>query len=194
MKDFLQTAYVFFPGASTVGYVDLVGVPDFNIVNLVSIINQTRGVVIYATASPDTKYSSLSGTKVYLQFDTSTHSASDKLQFVYNSPALITEDEDSQNLIRMLSRLVKVMENQQACDGAQRQRVTLDSITSNLTLGTVTTVSGVTTVSTVSTVTTVSSVTGITNLSQVAGMGQEQYINIARNTYANAIRSKLSFS
>lgn len=176
MKDFLVTDYIFSPGASTAGYVDFINMPDFDITRVVSIINQTKGVIIYATGSAEKRYSSVSGNKVYLFFDTSTHSASDKLQVVYNSSkALKTQDTDQQELTKLLSRLVKVMENQQACDSAQRQRVTIDA-------GTLPTVTTVTTCSTV------------TNAASIAGMNQEQYINIARNTYANSIRNRLFFS
>jgi len=58
------------------------------------------------------------------------------------------------------------------------------------------TVTTVGTVSTVTTVSTVSSITAgtITNTQQIAGMNQEQYINIARNAYANSIRNRLFFS
>lgn len=174
MKDFIVTDYVFSPGASGVGYVDLYSLTDFDITRVVSIINQTKGVIIYATGQTTTRYTSVSGNKLYLYYDTSTHSASDKLQVIYNtSQASRAKDTDQQELTKLLSRLVKVMENQQACDAAQRQRVTLDAITGSLTLATVTTVG---------------------NVGQIASMGQEQYINIARNAYANSIRNKLFFS
>jgi hypothetical protein len=73
------------------------------------------------------------------------------------------------------------MENQQACDSAQRQRVTIDAGT-------------LPNVTTVGTVTTCSTVSSVTNQVATAGMNQEQYINISRNTYANSIRNKLFFS
>ena len=183
MKDFLVTDYVFSPGSSGSGYVDLISAPDFDITRIISIINQTRGVIIYATGSTDKRYTSVSGTRVFLNFDTSTHNSTDKLQIVYNnSQPLKTNDDNQQDLTKLLSRLVKVMENQQACDAGQRQRVAVDAISAGVTLPTVTTVTTVTTVS------------AVTNVQQVANMGQEQYINIARNTYANSIRSKLDFS
>jgi hypothetical protein len=191
MKDFLVTDYVFSPGTSGVGYVEFLNLPDFDITRVVAIINQTQGVVIYATGSASTRYTSVSGRRVFLNVDTSTHNAADKLQVVYNSAsALQTTDNNSQDLIKLLSRLVKVMENQQACDAAQRQRVTIDNIAASLTLGTVSTVTTVTTVSTVSNITQGT----ITNTQQIAGMNQEQYINIARNTYANSIRTGLTFT
>lgn len=199
MKDFLSTDYVFSPGTSGVGYVDFINATDFDITRVVSIINQTKGIIIYATGSVDKRYTSVSGNRVYLNFDTSAQSSTDKLQIVYNSSkALKTNDDDQQDLIKLLSRLVKVMENQQACDSAQRQRVTIDAGT----LPAVTTVTTVTTVSTVSAVTAITNalpagtnaIGAITNAQLIAGMGQEQFINIARNAYANSIRNRLFFS
>lgn len=179
MKDFVVTNYVFSPGTSGAGYVELYSIADFDISRVVAIINQTKGIIIYSTGSSATRYTSVSDKKIYLYFDTSSHSASDKLQIVYNSPLpLKTADTDQQELTRLLTRLVKVMENQQACDVAQRQRITLDSITAGLTLATITTVG---------------TVNSVTNAASIAGMNQEQYINIARNTYSNSIRNKLSF-
>jgi hypothetical protein len=90
----------------------------------------------------------------------------------------------SDDLLRMLSRLVKILECNAVVDQQQRQRVTIDAITGSLTLGTVSTVTNLGTVSTVSTV---------AAQTTLAGMDREMYINLAKNTYANSIRSQLSF-
>ena len=90
----------------------------------------------------------------------------------------------SDDLLRMLSRLVKILECNAVVDQQQRQRVTIDAITGSLVLGTVSTV---TNIATLNTVNTVSAQTAL------AGMDREMYINIAKNTYANSIRSQLSF-
>lgn len=95
--------------------------------------------------------------------------------------------------IILLRRMVKLLESQSATDIANRQRLTLDSITAGVTLPTVTAVG---------TVTTVSAVTGITNalpsgtnnIGFINGQDQRQFIDIARNNYANSIRNKLTFS
>jgi hypothetical protein len=87
----------------------------------------------------------------------------------------------SDDLLRMLSRLVKILECNAVVDQQQRQRVTIDAITGSLVLGTVSTVTNIGTLSTVSAQT------------ALAGMDREMYINIAKNTYANSIRSQLSF-
>ena len=84
----------------------------------------------------------------------------------------------------MLSRLVKILECNAVVDQQQRQRVTIDAITGSLTLGTVSTVTNLGTVSTVSTV---------AAQTTLGGMDREMYINVAKNTYANSIRSQLAF-
>jgi hypothetical protein len=83
MKKFITPTYTFTPGASGVGSVNVSGIASFNIKLLVSIINQTRGVVIYSTASPSLKYTNVTGTTVTLNFNTSTHNAADILQVIY---------------------------------------------------------------------------------------------------------------
>jgi hypothetical protein len=93
--------------------------------------------------------------------------------------------------IALLRRMVKLIESQSSTDIANRQRITLDAIAAGLTLAAVTTVTGVTTVTTVTTVGTVNTVS---NMTALAGYNQGQFIDVARNTYSNAIRNKLTFS
>lgn len=88
------------------------------------------------------------------------------------------------DLLVMLSRIVKLLESNAVVDSAQRQRVSLDTVAAGVTLP------AVTTVGTVSTITTVST---LTNAASIAGMDREQFINIAKQTYATSIRSQLSF-
>lgn len=82
------------------------------------------------------------------------------------------------DLLAMIERLIKICESSQVVDSAQRQRITLDAIAASLTLATVTTVS---------------TVSAVTNVVANAGMDREQYINIAKQTYANSIRPHLKF-
>lgn len=105
-----------------------------------------------------------------------------------NPMPLVANQTD--DLLRMLSRIVKLLESNSIVDQQQRQRLTLDSITAGVTLPTVTTVTGVTTVTTLTTCSTVSSVT---NIAANAGMDREQYINIARTAYNTGIRTQLQF-
>lgn len=92
----------------------------------------------------------------------------------------------AEDLMVMLSRIVKLLESNAVVDAAQRQRVTVDSITGALTLATVTTVGTVSTI-------TAGTLTAVNNVVANAGMDREQYINVARNAYANSIRSQLTF-
>lgn len=91
MKEFITPKYNFQPGTSGVGYVDLFGITDFDINRLVAIINQTDGVIIYSTGSSANKFTQVSGTKVYLNVDTSTMSSDDEIQVIYNLDASTME-------------------------------------------------------------------------------------------------------
>jgi hypothetical protein len=83
MKQFITPTYTFTPGASGVGTVNLSGIASFDIKYLLSVINQTRGVVIYSTGDTASRYTNLSGTTLTLNVDTSTHNSGDVLQVVY---------------------------------------------------------------------------------------------------------------
>lgn len=96
----------------------------------------------------------------------------DKNQKVINP----VEDES----IILLRRMVKLLESNAVVDAGNRQRMAVE-VMPNVVIG-----SG--------TVTTVSTVSSVTNIAALAGAGSSQFIDIARNTYANAIRSKLIFS
>lgn len=95
MKKFISPSYTFTPGASGAGTVTLTGIPNFKIKSLISIINQTDGIVIYSTASQSLRYTNVSGSTVTLFFDTSAMSAGDTLQVVYEQDeALVPEAYD----------------------------------------------------------------------------------------------------
>jgi cell division protein FtsX len=99
-------------------------------------------------------------------------------------PAVVSRTDD---LVVMLSRIVKLLESNAVVDQQQRQRISLDTIPAGVTLPTVTTVTGVTTVTTVGTVTT------LANATAIAGMDREQWINAAKSVYAQSIRARLEF-
>jgi hypothetical protein len=104
------------------------------------------------------------------------------LNSIESSSLSISDDASSlphgMAVLALLSRLVKVLESNQVVDAQQRQRVTVDFINSSAALAAVTTVTTVTT---------------LANATAIAGMDREQYINIAKNTYANSIRTGLTF-
>lgn len=89
MKKFITPTYTFTPGASGVGTVDLSGISGFDKKNLVSIINQTRGVIIYATGSTALRYTNVTGTVVTLFYDTTTQNNADILQVIYEDNSAI---------------------------------------------------------------------------------------------------------
>lgn len=179
--------YVFTPGNAGAGTIKT-NIQNFDIRLLVAIININRETIIYSPGISGRGYTSLSNDTITLEFDTSSYSDSDILQIVYGStddyPVKVSSERNN-DLLSQLQRLVKITESLQVVDSAQRQRVTIDAGT----LPAVTTVGTVTTVTTVSTVSTVSSVT---NVASNAGMDREQYINIAKQTYAQSIRSRLT--
>jgi hypothetical protein len=100
------------------------------------------------------------------------------------------------NLLVLLSRIVKLLESNAVVDSAQRQRVNVDTASyAPFTLTGAGTTAGVLRVTLPTDSTGIlAGVTTVSNLTTVGGMDREQYINIARNAYANGIRSKLIFS
>jgi hypothetical protein len=86
MKDFITPSLTFVPGTSGVGYVDLFGIAGFDVKRLVSLINQTTGTIIYSTADPSLRFTNVTGTQVYLLFDTSSMSGANLIQVVYDTP------------------------------------------------------------------------------------------------------------
>jgi hypothetical protein len=101
--------------------------------------------------------------------------------------------EDSEVYLR---RMVRLLETLATVDLANRQRISLDTIPAGVTLPTVTTVTTVGTVSTITggTITTITNPVPVGNIATISGMDREQYINIAKNAWANGIRSNLTWS
>ena len=88
-----------------------------------------------------------------------------------NNTTVSPSTEESAVLLR---RILKQVDSLAVVDSAQRQKVTIDSITTALTL---------------------TSVTGVVNLQSLGNVdGKYLYIDTARNAYANGTRSNLTFS
>lgn len=96
-----------------------------------------------------------------------------------SSPVTISGDQISSNKLAsdeslaLLRRIVKLLESNAVVDAQNRQRMTVDAITGSLTLSTVSTVS---------------------NIAAVGGQGHQMFVDVARNAYANGIRSKLNWT
>lgn len=167
--------YAFNPVAKTVTFKDYTSIP---LESVLLIVNATDNLVMYNFANP-AMGGTVSGNVLTLFYDTSLMSSSDKLLIYFDTDQVPASDE-SLILLRRIVQLVTPLATQ---DINQRQRITLDAMTSGLTLSTVSTVSTVTTVSTVS------------NVNSFAGIDlRYQFIDAARNAYANGIRQNLIFS
>ena len=93
-------------------------------------------------------------------------------------------EEDIQQISALALQTVEILASQNAVDGQNRQRITLDAISPNLTLqaiGTVTTVTAVTTVS------------SVTNIAAIAGWDHRQFENPANLLFNSQLSANLSF-
>lgn len=133
----------------------------------------------------------------------------------------IVDSSRNNDLLAQMQRLTKISESLQIVDSAQRQRIVIDSIAASLANANAIPVSQTTAANLNATVTqltaanlnatvtqltaanllatvniaasqTLATVTSVTNLASTAGMDREQYINIAKQTYASSIRSRLT--
>lgn len=172
MKSFITPSYTFTPGGSGVGTLTLTGIEEFNARQLVAVINQTRGAVIYATGGAATRYTSLTGNTLTLNVDTSTHSSGDSLQVIYEvtDPLPVSDDTVAKLLLRILQMLMAPLGYDKS-QGRQRGTVVLES----------------------GTVTTVSTVNSLANIAAVGGYSaQMQIFDTNRTSWAQCVRSRIS--
>ena len=93
-------------------------------------------------------------------------------------------EEDIQQISALALQTVEILASQNAVDGQNRQRITLDAIAAGLTLATVTAVGTVTTVTTVS---------SVTNIAAIAGWDNRQFENPANLLFNSQLSANLSF-
>lgn len=86
MKKVVITNPTFNPSTKTVE----TNIENFDIRKLYAIINQTTGNLIYATGVQGKGFTGVNGSTINLQFDTTSMSSTDVLQFLYD------DDEDTQ--------------------------------------------------------------------------------------------------
>ena len=146
--------------------------PDFTTVDLDSVLlitNVSTNEIIYNFANP-TQGGTVNGNQLTLIYDTTSMLDSHDLQIYYDINLTPSSDEAVILLRRIAQALIPIATQ----DANQRQRVTVDALTGGLTLGTVSTVS---------------------NVATLAGIdARYQFIDAARNAYANGIRQNLTFS
>lgn len=151
MKKFIAPDYVFIPGISGVGYVEI-NLPNFNIKKLVSIINSTKGEIIYLPTSPSKTFDSVNDNRVALKYNTSAHASDDILHIVY-------ETSDEYDLLdTILYVLNNIFNKLPRTDTLQRSAVNVE--TGTVAVSSLPTLASVTTVSTVSTVGTINNFAG----------------------------------
>lgn len=194
MKKLLGTdikgSYAFDPIAKTVTFSGLAG--NISIENILLITNVVDNITIYVFADTATGGVSFDNNVLTLTYDTSSMSATDKLQ-IYLDVDSATFDETRSALedqVVLLRRIVKILESQSAIDSANRQRITIDNIAAMVTpASTALPVSGTVT-SNIGTGT----VSLVTNISQLAGRDQQLFSEWSRTAYNTGIRSQLTFS
>lgn len=193
-KQFITPTYTFTPGASGVGTLALSGIESFDPKRLVAVINQTRGVVIYATGAAATRYTAVAGNTLTLFADTSTHNAADQLQVIYEQADETLESIDSRltgdtgelvqaveamrMAVQALTRTIGLMQP----DTAARMRVAVDAITGGLTLGTI------------STVGTVSTVSNVANQTSIGSYSANDHIPSLMHMQADGLRANITVS
>ena len=151
MKKFITPSYTFSPGLSGIGSVEL-DVEDFDIKRLVSIINTTKGEIIYIPTSSTKNYTNIEKGRVYLAYNTSSHSSDDVLQIIYET----TDDTDFLETMTFL--LNSIFNKLPKIDTSQRSAVNIE--TGTVAVSSLPTLASVTTVSTVSTVGTINNFAG----------------------------------
>ena len=158
--------YTFNPVAKTVTFTDY---SSIDLSNIILITNVTDGTIIFNFAAPSL-VGTVAGNVLTLNYDTSAMSSTDSLAIYLDDTYTPSSDE----AIALLRRMVKLSEPSATQDSQQRQRVTLDAITTGLALGAVTTVG---------------------NIGALGGVDPRfQFIDQARNAYANGIRANITNS
>lgn len=92
MKKLITPSYTFTPGVGGVGTIDLYGIKNFNVGKLYCLIHKPTGTIFYSVAST-LRYSSVSGTIVTLQADTSTYNSSDPIDIIYDTDAIAVKGD-----------------------------------------------------------------------------------------------------
>jgi hypothetical protein len=196
--------YAFNPTAKTVTFSGLS--QQITLANILLITNVTANTIIYNFASSSTGAVSFANNVLTLDYDTTSMSSTDVLQ-IY-----IDVESYEESLATLLRRMNKLLESNAVVDSRLRQKVVIEAVGTNL--GTPTEVNATVPVSgTVTATANVNNAVTATTFnnsavnpytlstSQAVGLVSEgplhqlwRVANDAQACYAQAIRSKLSFS
>jgi hypothetical protein len=210
MKQLLATdtpgSYAFDKTAKTVTFSGLR--QSITLANILLITNVTANTIIYNFADSTKGAVSFNNNILTLDYDTSTMANTDVLQIFLDLPS------NEESLHDLLRRMNKLLESNATIDQYQRQKVVIEAVGTNRGTPTEanttipvsgTTIPGVVTLSISSSdlqyvqgsqVNPYSTKSNVTMPHVVCGLVDERWIisDRAHNAYANAIRSKLSFS
>lgn len=170
--------YTFIPGTKTIVFDDYTSI---SLNYIYPIINVTTGIIMYNPMSPEL-IGSVTDNELVLSFDTTSMEATDLLMIIYDDgrkvpTAVETANAIDENSNWLLRKVVKLLESNAVVDVNSRQKITVDAMTSGMTLSTVT------------------SVGNIGNLGTIGSMDPRfTFIDAARNNYANSIRNNLKFT
>jgi hypothetical protein len=84
MQQVVNVSYTFAPGAARVGTLDLSAIPNFDIKQLMAVVNISKGSVIFLAGDSTRGFVSENSGVVTLIASTMGHSASDELQIIYD--------------------------------------------------------------------------------------------------------------
>ena len=192
--------YAFNPTAKTVTFSGLS--QQITLANILLITNVTANTIIYNFASSSTGAVSFANNVLTLDYDTTSMSSTDVLQIYLD----LAGEESLHDLLR---RMNKLLESNAVVDSRLRQKVVIEAVGANLgtpiEVNTTIPVSGTVTASVSNAVTTQNVASGAANAYTLApsttGLIMEgpvhqlwRVANDAQACYAQAIRSKLSFS
>jgi hypothetical protein len=213
MKSFITPIYIFTPGASGVGTINLSSIENFDIKRLVAIININSNIIIYNVANPLAGFTTESSGVITLDYNTSAMSGTDLLQIIYdyedamdiidgshfqrvklalgkngNDSGNVSQDNPMPTEAQRTDALLAMMQRiVKVCETLQVVDV---SQRQRIVIDAIT---GGLTLATVSTVSTVSSVTNVAAQTSLAGMDREMYKNIAKQSYSQGVRANLKF-
>ena len=207
----LKGSYAFNPGAKTITFADLGQSIDLQ--NILLITNTTANTIIYNFADSSSGAVSFSNNVLTLDYNTTSMASTDKLQIYVDVPAY------EESLHDLLRRMNKLLESNAVVDSRLRQKVVLEAIGTNLAAptevnatvpvsGTVTATTSIGSNITLSTggndiqyqqssqVSPYAVGSNITFLRTMNGFIDERWriADDARNLYASAIRSRLTFT
>ena len=110
MKSLITFEPSFTPGVSGAGVLDFSQFPNFDTDRLYAVINVTRNTPIYIPGAPGLGASDSQYSKIFLTYDTSTHSATDNLNIYYDTANSILETNAAQEAGGNMDKISQLQE------------------------------------------------------------------------------------